>query len=142
MTFYQVVDSDSVCCRFVGERIVHIECELLEFADCHGWFELSAFAAEDASLVVTIVFKHCEARLDDHVRMCVGRQLDELDRFLFNFDVATILPHSDIAQAYYEKAAEMMMAKLRGVEVVHCRERRYEAKGLIHRLRALIGFRH
>ena len=140
MTMFQIIDSRDVACRFVGERIVHIQCDMLEFADSHGWVELSAFAVEDQTWVVTIAIKRCEARLDDHIDMCVANNLDEVEAFLFDFGMSSVLADSFSAEAYYESAATMMMVQLRGINQVPPWSNRTEVFGLIHRLRTFMGF--
>ena len=140
MTTFQIIDSDNIACRFVGERVIHIQCDMLELADSHGWIELSAFAAEDESWVVTIAIQRCESRFDSHVRMCISRNIDDLEAFLFDFDVSSILRHSHAAESYYESAATMMLEQLRGMETTQPRQNSNETHGLIHRFRTMMGF--
>lgn len=140
MTMFQIIDSNDIACRFVGERVIHIQCGMLELADSHGWIELSAFAAEDQSWVVTIAIQRCESRFDTHVRMCVSRNIDDLEAFLFDFDVSSILHQSHAAESYYESSATMMLVQLRGMETTRPRQNRIETHGLIHRFRTMMGF--
>ncbi|WP_419580306.1 hypothetical protein [Stieleria magnilauensis] len=139
MPAFLIADSTERTCRFVGQRIVDVHCEVLEFPDQHLWFELSGFLAEDHSWVVVIVIKRCGAGLEDIVRYYRSASIDDIEDFLLDFDPAPSLPLSNAVYSRYECAAEQLMTHLHGFASGYRTARSRVSSGIWQRLLNLIA---